>query len=106
MEHEGKTEEHRFLQRTKQEPKIAEVKRIAAYILNHYTNNEWSPKQYENKGLMILSWKEKEEAKQLPLRFDNIVAHIQGDRTFDSWPFRSSTASRQLAGFRSRSRQT
>ncbi len=87
MDQECRTEEHLFLQRTIQKPKIAEVKRIAAYILNCYTKNEWSPKQYEKKGLMVLSWREKEGKKQIRLRFDNVAAHIQGDRTFEASRF-------------------
>lgn len=87
MEQEGKTQKHLFLQRTVQKPRIAEVKRIVAYILNHYTNNEWSPKQYEKQGLIALSWQENGGAKQIQLRFDGVVEHIQGDRTFDASRF-------------------
>ena len=87
MEKEGKAAEHRFIHRTEQVPDAGEVKRIAAYILNHYTGTDWSPKRYKKKGLMTLSWKEKEDEKQVLLRFDDLVTHIQKDRTFDASRF-------------------
>jgi len=87
VEQIGKAEEHRFIQRTTQEPKIAEIKLIAAYILNCYTGKDYRPKQWENEGLMNWSWKEHEAKKEVSLRFTDVVSHIQADRTFDAGRF-------------------
>lgn len=83
----GKTGEYRFIQRTAQEPKIGEVKLLAAYILNRYTGKDYRPKQWEKEGLLNWSWKEKEAKKEVVFRFTDVVSHIQEDRTFDAGRF-------------------
>ena len=80
MSQDVKTGDHQFIQRTTLKPPTAEVKKIAAYILDHYTGNQWPHQQYKKKGLMSLAWQEKEGKKSVFLRFDDIVAHIQREQ--------------------------
>jgi hypothetical protein len=84
MAENGKTDEHRFIQRTGAKPKIAEVKKIAAYILDHYTGIQRSPSQYIKAARVPVSWSEKDGQKEVVVSFEDIVSHIQRDRTFDA----------------------
>lgn len=87
MPGEEKPVDHQFIRRSSAKPLIATVNRVVAYILNNYTGNDWSINKYKKSGTITLSWDGKNGRQQTSVRFDDIAAHIQNDRSFDGSRF-------------------
>jgi hypothetical protein len=76
---------HNFLQYDNIKPPISDARKIAAYILNRYSGDNRSVKQYRKGHNLSISNKKTMEEWQV--RFDDIVRHIIETRSFNAQIF-------------------
>ncbi len=73
--------QHRFIRYADERLLVSEASRIAAYILNRWPKQEWSVSKYRKLGRLDFQYTTQSESRQITVRFDDLVDHIQANRS-------------------------
>ncbi len=85
--------EHRFLEYEKLNVRTEDARKLAAYILNRYSNRSQSVKQYKGK---LIKFSAKNNSTKGQVKFDDIVCHIIETGSFDHQKFNFTPLSSSL----------